>query len=158
MEREFELTAVKFAGGVVDCKYVITATDDEGVVTEQSYHVKDTKPVHPDLRKLFEDTLVHISALISDNTEYIGELELGECRIVPEGVSFSGKGDNRSARITGDIKTKFGRASFKGPRIKYMLGESDVDAELTKFADALVSEMYAYLFEGKVGEVEVFGE
>ena len=142
----------------VDCKYRISETDDENVTTEQEYHVKVSRPIHPDLQKLFEQDLTGIVAEILDNTQELAALELGGGNIRPTGVLFAGKNDNIGISIIGEIQTKYGRITFKTPRIKYLTGESEVCAKLTVFADAIVNEANEYLFEGKTAEMETFGE
>ena len=150
MEKTFELKSIKIDLFGVDCKYRTSETDDENLTVEQEYHVKVSRPIHPDLRKLFEEDLTAIAERIlnvSDNP-----------KIVPTGVSFAGKNDNIGLSIIGELQTAFGRVTFKTPRIKYKTGTSWVCAQLTVFADAIVSETNAYLFEGKTAEMEVFGE
>lgn len=150
MEKTFELKAIKIDLFGVDCKYRTSETDDENLTVEQEYHVKVSRPIHPDLRKLFEDDLTVIAERILNIPD--------SPKIVPTGVSFAGKNDNVGLSIIGELQTGFGRVTFKTPRIKYKTGTSDVCARLTVFADAIVSEANAYLFEGKTAEMEVFGE
>lgn len=147
MEKTFELKSFKLGGMGVDCKYTVSETDDDNVTTEQEYHVKVTRPVHPDLRKLFDEDLTAIAREI-----------LGIEAVEPTGISFAGRNDNIGVAISGKIYTKFGDVTFKTPRIKYMITESEVAAKLTVFADAIVDEANAYLFENKTAELEVFGE
>ena len=159
MEKTFELKSFKTGDFGVDCKYRVAETNDDGVTTEQEYHVKVSRPVHPDLRNLFENDLAAIVTGIFDNTQYSAAQELeGEAAIIPTGVCFAGKNDNIGISILGAIRTKFGRITFKTPRIKYLTGESEICAKLTVFADAIVNEANAYLFDGKTAEMEVFGE
>lgn len=157
MEKTFELKMFKIGTGV-DCKYRVSETDDDGVVTEQEFHVKVSKPIHPDLRHLFDFDLAEIVAGILDNTEYSAALQTGNFPIDVTGISFAGKNDNIGISILGERRTRYGRVTFKTPRIKYKTGDSDVCAKLTVFADAIVSEVYAYLFENKTEEMDVFGE
>lgn len=156
MEQKFELKSFKidpFFG--VDCKYRLSETENE-VTTEQDFHVKISRPIHADLENLFLRDLRRILAKIINTTEDLADIDLGRSRLYPFGISFAGKGDNVGILIYGERHTKFGRIKFKTPRIKYLTGESDVCAELTKFADAVKAEIQAYLFESKSAELEVF--
>lgn len=150
MEQTFELKSFKLAEFGVDCKYKLAETDDDGVVAENDYHVKVSRPIHRDLEQLFSVDLVQILADIfgaEDNEA-----------IVPNGISFAGKNDNVGVAISGDLKTKIGKVSFKTKRVKYLTGTSDFAAKLTVFADKIVDEVHAYLFENKTAEMAVFGE
>lgn len=159
MEQTFELKSLKigFFGGV-DCKYRVSETNDDNVTTEQDYHVKVTRPIHPDLEALFAKDLTAIVAEIFDNTQDMAETELniGISRVVPTAISFAGKNDNIGISIMGYRATAFGHVTFKTPRIKYKNSASDVCAKLTVFADAIVNEAHAYLFENKSADIEVF--
>lgn len=156
MEKEFELKMLKIGPFGVDCKYRICETDDENVRTENEYHVKVSRPIHPDLTALFAVDLTDILAGILDNTQYSAELVNGNCSIEPTGIVFAGKNDNIGISILGNIETKFGRIAFKTPRIKYQTSESDVAVKMTVFAEKIVEETHAYLFENKTAELEVF--
>lgn len=160
MEKTFDLKSLKLdPWGGVECKYRISETDDNDVETKNDYHVKVARPIHGDLSALFEKDLTAIVAVIFDNTEWAAELELGiDGHIIPTGISFAGKNDNVGIAISGEIRTKFGRVSFKTPRIKYLTSQTTVAAKLTVFADKVVNEAHAYLFENKTAETGVFGE
>lgn len=158
MEKTFELKMFKIGMFGVDCKYRISETDDDGVVTENDYHVKVSRPTHPDLDNLFSKDLVEIVANIFDTTDDLAAFETGTSRIVPTGVLFAGKNDNIGISIIGERQTKFGKVTFKTPRIKYKTSDSDVAAKLTVFADKIVDEAHEYLFENKTSEMGVFGE
>lgn len=159
MEKTFELKTFKIGMFGVDCKYILAETADDGVKTENEYHVKVSRPIHPDLEALFEKDLTAIVAKILDNTEYLAAVEgVGYNPIKPTAISFAGQNDNIGISIQGTIDTKFGRVTFKTPRIKYQTSESAVAADLTVFADKIVDEAHAYLFENKAAELETFGE
>lgn len=158
MEKTFELKALKISLYGVDCKYKIAETDNDATVTENEYRVKVSRPIHPDLEYLFTKDLTGIVAEIFDNTEYTANYKLGTPKIIPTGIAFAGMNDNIGISISGQIDTNFGRISFKTPRIKYKTSEKDVAAKLTVFADRVVNEAHAYLFENKTAELSVFGE
>lgn len=158
MEKTFELKKLKLGLLGVDCQYQLSETDDDGIVTEKEYHVKDSRPIHSALRALFEKDLTEIVAMIFDNMEDIALVQMGNSRIYPTGISFAGKNDNIGIAISGNIATGVGRVAFKIPRIKYLTGDSDLCAKLTVFADAIVNEAHEYLFENKSEDMPVFGE
>lgn len=159
MVQEFKLKSFKIdAFGGVDCKYAVKETADDGEITEQDFHIKSSRPVHADLEALFSGDLTKAVAHILDTTDDVAALELGKCRLFPDGIAFAGKDDNVGLSITGYRQTEHGRVRFKVPRVKYLQGVDDVCAWLTVFADAVVNEVHAYLFEGKIAETEVFGE
>jgi len=158
MEKTFELKTFKLEMFGVDCKYRLCETYDDGTTTENEYHVKVSRPIHPDLEALFTRELTDIVCDVFDNTEFSAQRELGRSPITPTGVTFAGKKDNIGISILGNIETKFGRVTFKTPRIKYKTSESNAAVKMTVWADKIVNEAYAYLFENKTAEMEVFGE
>ena len=158
MEKTFELKMFKIGLFGADCKYKLSETDEEGTVTENEFHVKVSRPIHPDLTGLFEKDLRDIVANIIGTTDDISAIELGNSTITPTGIAFAGKNENIGISIFGERQTKFGRVVFKTPRIKYKTSESEVAAKLTVFADKIVNEAHEYLFENKTAEMSVFGE
>lgn len=159
MEKTFELKSLKIGMFGVDCKYRISETADDGVKTENEYHVKVTRAIHPDLENLFAGELTDIMAEIFNNTEFLAAKGLGvSSSIKPNGIAFAGQNDNIGISISGTIKTTFGEIRFKTPRIKYKTSTTAVAAKLTVLADKIVDEANAYLFENKTAEMEVFGE
>ena len=149
MEKTFELKKVKIGFLGADCKYNLIEKSDEGVTTENSYHVKDSRPIHEDLVKLFADLAVFASVLFGWESTRDG--------IAIDAIAFSGKDDNAGAVLSGTYDTKAGPIKFKTPCIKFN-GEWDMAAELSAVADVIVNEVNAYLFEGKHAQMEVFGE
>ena len=158
MEKTFELKSFKISLFGVDCKYKIAETDEENVTTENEYHVKVSRPIHSDLEDLFSKDLSDIVANILDTTDDMAAIELGNSRIVPTGIFFAGKNDNIGIAIFGERQTKFGRVTFKTPRIKYKISQTDVAAKLTVFSERIVNEAYEYLFNNKTAELSEFGE
>lgn len=176
MEQTFELKKLKIEMGSVDCHYNLSKTDDDGVTNNFVNHVKDSREIHPDLADLFGELKPMIAEILgiesmhpelnmpdnpSDETiankvaEMVGN---ADNRIIPIGVAFAGKNDNIGISIIGELRTKCGSVTFKTPRIKYKAGESMLCAKLTVWADKIVSEIHAYLFEGKTAELDTFGE
>ena len=158
MESTFELKSFKLEAAGADVKYNVTEVDDNGVETEQEFHTKIARPVHPDLLTLFAGDLTAVVADIFDNTEITASLALGGVRIVPDGIAFAGKNDNVGIAISGYYETKFGKVRFKIPRVKYLTSDADACVKLTAFADKIVNEVHAYLFDNKCAKLETFGE
>lgn len=158
MEKSFELKSFKFDAFGAECKYRVSATDDDNVTMEQDFHVKVSRPIHLDLETLFEKDLRDVMVHLFDNTEYTVELDMGNSRIAVNGISFAGENENIGISITGAIRAKCGKIVFKTPRIKYLAGDSETHAKLTVFANAVVEEVKQYLFEGKTEEMGLFGK
>ncbi len=149
MEREFKLKKVAWVNGELDCKYVMTETNDDGIVTIKANHVKDSRPIHKDLQNLFL-LLVPIAAEIF-RWEHVVNVSV-------TGFSLAGKDDNIGVTIFGNYLTTHGTAKFKSPRIKYLAGDSKVCSDLTMIIDLFVTEIDSYLFNDKVAEMGTFGE
>lgn len=156
MEKTFELKTFKRGVFGVDCKYIESTTEDDGTTTTNEFHIKASRPTHPDLDALFNSDLPCIIAKLfgekwpMDNAT---AMDTFECT----GISFSGKDDNIGIVIDGKINlSAFQQIKFKTPRMKYKLSDAEAAAMLTVFADKVVEEVHAYLFEGKSDEMEVF--
>ena len=152
MEKKFELKSFALSDYGTDIKYRLTETDENGMVTENDYHVKNTRPVHPDLQGLFDKELTAIVAAVFDEWKLLHDMMNGEAHNLPNSVSFAGKNDNAGIAIGGTLQTSYGEVVFRTPRIKF--SESRISAKLTMFAAALVKEVQAYL-DGKSAEWDV---
>ena len=150
MKKDFELKAFKLTEVGIECRYSEMNETAEGVEITTENNVKDARPIHSDLFDLFDCDLTKIAGeiLLIDETENLNLT----------GVQLTGKEDGAAIRIMGEIITGFGNAKFKTPRIKYKIGDAPVKAEITVFVERLIDEVGKYLFDGKEGEVEVFGE
>jgi len=146
MEREFELKSIKRDALLgADLRYIVTETDDDGVSITREMKVKDARPLHEDLVSLFEDDL----------SELVGKyFELAEFGAT--GISFSGKDENVGCVIQGIIYTPWGDMKIKLPRIKFLASDAPLCAELTVIQQKIISEVDAYLFDGKCADLEVF--
>lgn len=149
MEKKFELKKVVRNRVEIDCKYIMTETNDDGIMTIKENHVKDSRAIHDDLKALF-DKLKPIAAGIF-RWECLDEVEVA-------GIALAGKGDNVGVTILGQYMTTHGVAKFKSPRIKYAVGESPECADLTVIINDFVREMELYLFHDKTAEMGTFGE
>lgn len=161
MAKTFALKAVKFNAGILDCKYRLTDTAN-GDYEVQEHHVKNDRYVHEDLLNLFEKDLVDILTDVFDVTQFHAEAlnEDGENTLCAYGITFTGDGDKRSAKIAGGIKTKYGVINFTTPRIRFgsTKKEDSAGERLKAIEVALTREVEAYLFNGKSAEVSVFDE
>ena len=158
MEQNFELKSLKLDIFGLDCKYKLTEVDEKDVETTHDNHVKDSRPIHQDLVRLFSEDLTKIVVCVLGYASDFDAINFDTSFIKPQGISFAGKDDNIGIVISGTRRTNYGDAKFKTPRIKFKAGSTSVDAALTVFADAVVNEAYAYLFDGKVAELKFFGE
>lgn len=150
MEQEFILKSFKIDGFEVESKYRMVETSDDGETLDNSFHVHCGRPIHEDLQKLFEDDLTQIVR------DMFGDDAVKH--ITTTGIEIAGKGENIGLRIFGVIGTRHGDIRFRTPRIKYLVGQTDVCAKMTVFVDKMVNEAHAYLFEGKSADLSVFGE
>lgn len=161
MAKTFTLKAVKFNAGILDCKYRLTDTAN-GDYEVQEHHVKNDKYVHKDLWNLIVKDLTDILAEVFDIPLFHAEAlnEDGEKTLRAYGITFTGDGDKRSAKIAGGIKTKYGVINFTTPRIRFVSTKKEGDAgeRLNALGAALTREVEAYLFGGKSAEASVFGE
>ena len=157
MAKTFTLRAVNFGDGILDCKYRLVSNDGEYEV--QEYHVKNDKSIHDDLWNLIRKDLTEILTDVFDVTQFYAETEC-EKTLLACGITFTGEGDKRSAKIAGGIKTKYGVINFTTPRIRFGGGqkEDSIGKRLDALEVALTREVEAYLFGGKSAELSVFGE
>lgn len=158
MKKEFQLKSFKLEKFGVSCKYRITEIDDDGVTTENDYNVKVSRPVHRDIELIFGSKLTDIVADILGRPKVAGEGMSEDLYIQPNAVAMSGSDDGAGIVISGTIRTFYGDVAFRTPRIKYRALDWDVCGPLTVLVDELTDEAYAYLFENKGEEMEVFGE
>lgn len=148
--RDFTLKALRLGEYGVDCKYCISETSEDGVVTENEYHVKASRPIHSDFRMLFDGPLTQVVTAILFGGELTAQ------KAVPTGINLAGKDDNIGISITGELSTEVGRVRFRTPRVKYLAGDSVICTELTLIVADIIRETEAYLFEGKSEELEEF--
>ena len=148
---EFELQSFKIEPLNVDCRYRTAETDDMGVTVENDYHVKISRIIHPDLSRYFDDELKRIAGRML--TGKYGEPELN---IVPNGIYFCGKEERKGVAISGEIVTGYGGSKFRTPRVRYLISDSPVSAELTAVLPQLIEEIRLYIIDGKTAELDGF--
>ena len=176
-EKNYNLSKVKLnPNGGLQADYQVTETvGGEPSVTD--YHASVSRDIHPDLRGLFED-LRPIVARVFNITSFLTFLDSDEMKL-PEskkilarafadeliakidvrGVSWSGTDDNVGVIITAVFETPNGlKTCINTPRIKMATISFGFEEELEKIVDAIKTEVYQFLFNGKQAQLSLFGD
>lgn len=176
-EKNYNLSKVKLnPNGGLQADYQVTETvGGEPSVTD--YHASVSRDIHPDLRGLFED-LRPIVGRVFNITSFLTFLDSDEIKL-PEskkilarafadeliakidvrGVSWSGTDDNTGVVITAVFETTNGlKTCINTPRIKMATISSGFEEELEKIVEAIKTEVYQFLFNGKQAQLSLFGE
>lgn len=176
-EKNYNLSKVKLnPNGGLQADYQVTETvGGEPSVTD--YHANVSRDIHPDLRGLFED-LRPIVGRVFNITSFLTFLDSDEMKL-PEskkmlarafadeliakidvrGVSWSGTDDNTGVVITAVFETPNGlKTCIKTPRIKMATISFGFEEELEKIVEAIKTEVYQFLFNGKQAQLSLFGE
>ena len=176
-EKKYNLSTVRLnPNGGLQADYQVTETvGGEPSVTD--YHANVSRDIHPDLRGLFED-LRPIVGRVFNITSFLTFLDSDEMKL-PEskkmlarafadeliakidvrGVSWSGTDDNTGVVITAVFETPNGlKTCIKTPRIKMATISFGFEEELEKIVDAIKTEVYQFLFNGKQAQLSLFGE
>lgn len=176
-EKNYNLSKVKLnPNGGLQADYQVTETvGGEPSVTD--YHASVSRDIHPDLRGLFED-LRPIVARVFNITSFLtfldsDEMKLSEskkmmarafadeliAKIDVRGVSWSGTDDNTGVVITAVFETPNGlKTCINTPRIKMATISFGFEEELEKIVEAIKTEVYQFLFNGKQAQLSLFGE
>lgn len=176
-ESSFKLSKVQLQGnGSVKVNYEICESVGDVEYTNK-YKIESTKDIHPDMKHLF-DCLVDVLADTCNVYKLVDtvclpkfeatneqkaiaweELEATIEGITVKSVTLSGKDDNAGCIISGEMEVKHGlRATVISPRLKYNEEIFGSEHELGTVLTELQKEIYAYLFQGKHAELEVFGD
>ena len=176
-EKNYNLSKVKLnPNGGLQADYQVTETvGGEPSVTD--YHANVSRDIHPDLRGLFED-LRPIVGRVFNITSFLTFLDSDEMKL-PEskkmlarafadeliakidvrGVSWSGTDDNVGVIITAVFETPNGlKTCINTPRIKMATISFGFEEELEKIVEAIKTEVYQFLFNGKQAQLSLFGE
>lgn len=176
-EKNYNLSKVKLnPNGGLQADYQVTETvGGEPSVTD--YHASVSRDIHPDLHGLFED-LRPIVGRVFNITSFLTFLDSDEMKL-PEskkvlarafadeliakidvrGVSWSGTDDNVGVIITAVFETPNGlKTCINTPRIKMATISFGFEEELEKIVDAIKTEVYQFLFNGKQAQLSLFGE
>ena len=140
------------------------------------FEIESPKDIHPDLRECFE-RLRPIMARIFNVTSFLSLVEgkdFGASKSQTEaarnfadeilknieirGISYSGTGDNVGVVITGLLTVANNqKVAINSPRIKFTSITFGFEEELEEIAADIENEVYAFLFEGKKAQTELFG-
>lgn len=176
-EKNYNLSKVKLnPNGGLQADYQVTETvGGEPSVTD--YHANVSRDIHPDLRGLFED-LRPIVGRVFNITSFLTFLDSDEMKL-PEskkilarafadeliakidvrGVSWSGTDDNTGVVITAVFETPNGlKTCINTPRIKMATISFGFEEELEKIVEAIKTEVYQFLFNGKQAQLSLFGD
>ena len=75
-----------------------------------------------------------------------------------KGLSYSGQGDNVGVVITGMFTVSNNqKTAINSPRLKFTSITFGFEEELEQIAADIENEVYAFLFEGKKAQTELFG-
>lgn len=179
-KEKFSLSKVKLLkDGGLDVHYEVTEVVGNESYTESytnKYHVLSAKDIHPDLRSLFND-LRPVMGRIFNITSFktmiatpefkatkkqteIAESFAEEClnNIEVRGVSLSGQDDNVGVVLTGLFTVSNNqKTAINTPRLKYNTETFGFEEELENIVCDIENEVYAFLFEGKKAQLELFG-
>lgn len=176
-ESSFKLSKVQLQGnGSVKVNYEICESVGDVEYTNK-YKIESTKEIHPDMKHLFDclvdvladtcnvyklvDTVCLSKFEATEEQKAIAreETEATTERITVKSVTLSGKDDNVGCIISGEMEVKGGlKATVISPRLKYNEEIFGFEHELGTVLTELQKEIYAYLFQGKHAELEVFGD
>lgn len=175
-EQSFKLSKVQLKdNGCIKVNYEISESVGSLEYTNK-YKIESTKEIHQDMKIVFSclvdvlaETcnvyrLVDIVCLpkfeVTKEQRVITREELEETirGMTVKSVTLSGKDDNVGCIISGEMKVKQGlKVTLITPRLKCNEEIFGFEHELGTALMSLQKEIYAYLFQGKQAELEVFG-
>ena len=176
-EQNFKLSKVQLKdNGCIKVNYEICESVGDIEYTNK-YKIESTKEIHPDMKHLFDclvdvladtcnvykllDTVCLSKFEATEEQKAIAreETEATTERITVKSITLSGKDDNAGCIISGEMEVKGGlKVTLITPRLKYNEEIFGFEHELGDVLTALQQEIYAYLFQGKKAELEVFGD
>lgn len=172
----FSLAKVKLLkDGGLSAQYEVVETIGTESYTND-FEIESPKDIHPDLRECF-DRLRPIMARIFNVTSFLSLLEgkdFGASKSQTEaarnfademlknieirGISYSGVGDNVGVVINGLLFVANNqKVAINSPCIKFTSITFGFEEELEEIAADIENEVYAFLFEGKKAQTELFG-
>ena len=175
--KDFNLQKVKLLpNGGLSAKYQLTEIiGSDPSVTD--YQAEVSRDIHPDLQHLFKDlrsVVGRVFGLTSFLTITDGkELGLTEAKkeiareyangilakIDVRGVTYSGCDESRGIIITSVYETPNGlKTCINTPNIKIAQISFGFEEEIEQITEAIKSEVYAFLFNGKQAQLSLFGE
>lgn len=175
--KDLNLTKVKLEpkGGLQATYQLTEVVGGEPTITD--YQVNVARDIHPDLQNLFKD-LRSIVGRVFGLTSFLTitdgkEMGLSDAKkelarayangllnkIDVRGLSWSGTDENLGIVITSVYETPNGlKTCINTPRIKIAQTSFGFEEELEKIADAIISEVYEFLFNGKQAQLSLFGD
>ena len=175
-KKAFSLAKVKLLkDGGLSAQYEVVETIGTESYTND-YEIESPKDIHPDLHECFE-RLRPIMARVFNVTSFLTLVEGKDFKatkaqteaardfademlknIEIRGISYSGMGDNVGVVITGLLTvTNNQKVAINSPRIKFTSISFGLEEELEEIAADIENEVYAFLFEGKKAQTELFG-
>lgn len=175
-KKAFSLAKVKLLkDGGLSAQYEVVETIGTESYTND-FEIESPKDIHPDLRECFE-RLRPIMARIFNVTSFLSLVEgkdFGASKSQTEaarefadeilknieihGISYSGTGDKVGVVITGLLTVaNKQKVAINSPRIKFTSITFGFEEELEEIAADIENEVYAFLFEGKKAQTELFG-
>lgn len=170
----FILSKVKLLPeGGLTANYKSTETTG-GEPSVLDYQTTCTREIHPDMQARFNGLrevvarTLNITAFLSllenlkitaGEKEYVKEFaaDLVE-KIDVRGIAISGAADLRGVVITAVLETPNGLKTYVNtPRIKLGGDSFGFEEDLAAAVDAICSEVYEYLFNGKQAQLSLFG-
>lgn len=175
-EQSFKLSKVQLKdNGCIKVNYEICESVG-GIEYTNKNKIESTKEIHPDMKYLFDclvdvladtcnvyklvDTVCLSKFEATDEQKAIAreELEAITEGMMVKSVTLSGTDDNAGCIISGEMEVKYGlKVTLITPRLKYNEEIFGFEHELGTMLMSLQKEIYAYLFQGKQAELEVFG-
>lgn len=176
-KEKFALSKVKLIrDGGLDVHYEVVEVIGNESYTNK-YHVVSAKDIHPDLRRWFErlrpimgrvfnitsfKTLVATPGFkATKEQKALAEAFANEClgNIEVRGVHLSGQDDNVGVVLTGLFTISNGmKTALNTPRMKFNTESLGFEEELEQIVWEIENEVYAFLFEGKRAQLELFGD
>lgn len=176
-EMDYALNKVALVpGGGIKASYMVYQVIDEKPCTIGRTDTC-TRDVHPHLTDLFEELRNYVAQAFYMTT-FLDMVEAGDWG-VPEdrklaahafadsiieqihvnGIAWYGQGNDTSVVLTAVIEFPKGlKTTIRTPKIKLGNMLFGFEGQLSLAAESIQTEVFQYLFEGKQGQVEVFGE
>lgn len=175
-KENFSLSKVKLLkGGGLDVHYEVTEVIGNEIYVNK-YHIQSVKDIHPSLSHLFtvlRPIMAHVLNMTSfktliDDPNFEATKQQKEIAyrfadgllddIEVKGVTLSGKGENVGVVLSGlfeifDCKD----TAINTPRLKFNDDTFGFEGELENIVFCIENEVYAFLFEGKKAQLELFG-
>ena len=176
LEEQFTLKKVKrIKDGGLEINYEVVET-----VGQETYHdegnKKSTKEPHPDLIAIIKSLATEVGQILKLNTvslvvkekkfkagaeqkDYADKAKTNMYNTVRiNGVSMTGTGDNRGCKVLAIYQPDTMQALVVNPQIRFNAEVYGFEADVEEKLEALEKECFAYLFEDKKAQLEVFDD